>query len=269
MNAKKAEPEAPPRLIRIGDLDLRFGTFACQVVAVASPGDPKTRVDLLYEEAGKRRIASGVERGLGPGLWHLPEDAEAVRVRTPRELVRESQLRGEVVPEVGLIITYAYNKKQGLGLIEIEPTRARVIAVSSLTVVDLEVLHPQPPVDLEAADRVRGIEHGVRLVEVANDYDRTRRYCGMWEYAGVGTGLIKPFGPIDTFELFPPCVCSRCSKPCRATTEILPEPARVETMVDIMMGTTHTAKSAGNLCPACVTALRGWLAPISPATATA
>ncbi len=252
------------RLVKPGDQVIFDKTFPATIARVspstiARPGhpgvvpNPDASVDLTYEDAGVLRIAKGVPHAAGPGGWRFVEEANQARSRTPLDLLNEARARGERVPEVGDIITWAYMPFMP-SIIEIIPLRGRILEVFSLVEVTAEVYRDLVPPEGDAPEVVYKPAQRCRHASTANDYEKRSGYSGLWDWPG---GLVQPFGPVERWKVFPPAHCGRCGEPAKKIHAI--------TVGEVGLG-GKVASTA--VCDACFEQIPGLLVGSAPAPAT-
>lgn len=258
---------AGPRQPQPGDTDVMFDGLSAQILDVYPDGS----VDLIYSDSGRRRIADRIRRGLGPGLWAFAADAEAVRPRTPMELVAEAKARGERVPEIGALVSYGFHVLASpianYSIIEVEPRRARITAVYGLDDVALEVYEADLPEDLEEPERVTKVVLTCKRATALPPAVALQGCKDSWDWPG---GLIKRFGPVNLQDLFPRHQCTRCGLGVNLVTNVFlgdPKPQQIGLSVVGL-----STKPDAVLCDDCTRAARSALAPLlvdAPEPATA
>jgi hypothetical protein len=240
------------RQVRLGDT-VKFGNLDAIVIGIENEHDPDTEIAVAYTDEGRRRIAADVEHRLAPDGWTFSDEKELARARTPLELWEAAKQRGERVPEVGLIVTFAWNRaKAGYDIL---PCRARIVEVKGLEVVDLDVLKIEPPAEPDEPEKVVTRIHNCKAAFAGSDIDTKMGYPKMWEYRD--GNRIKPFGPIATAVLFPPHVCPACHQGAARLVPMPVGPDPVRPRGDLVV----------EVCPACVARVRELLNP-SPEACT-
>lgn len=243
---------APARVVQLGDHVLYDQVHEALVARVHLVGDRDSPVDLTYVDANVLRVAKQVPHAAGPLGWRFSEEADAERIRTPLELVDLARSRGERVPSVGDWVTYGYDVGKN-GFVEVVPTRALIVDVHSLTIIDIDVYKQKPPENLDEVDIPIhfGRRHGSTQAEFANENVKKLGYGGCWSYPD--SDIIKPFEPTERWKIFPNFTC-RCGTPCKFGIPVyIGEPSPPS----VLIGSPEKSnKPVAMLCAGCVAHLR-------------
>jgi hypothetical protein len=181
------------------------------------------RIDLIYyEDGGRPRIAQNIPRGFGVGEWISSAQAANGRTLTAKELAELAVITGHALaPKIGRSVVFGLASDTGnkndpkTGMTRTIPTRAVITGYTSLDVVDLDVYAPEPPADPYQPDEPTSRLQSVKRATLAGeDRNQVEQGCrGYWDFPGEDC-LIKEFGPIKRWKIFPPHRCSRCKSGC-------------------------------------------------------
>jgi hypothetical protein len=192
----------PSAAITVGSA-VRYLGFAATVARIA-----EDRVDLIFYEDGKPRVALDVVHGHEPGEWLTPDEFGAGRPKTPYEMVKINREGGLKAPSVGLRVIFREAIGR-MGWVHTIPTRAVILDYQDMETVSLAVLTPEPPDDPTAPDLPTKTLRGVRHWSTAEEKTERQGFPGCWSYKDE---LTEEFGEILKDEIFPPFKCDHCLK---------------------------------------------------------